>query len=78
MGAGGSDTGTIMFSFDTTSTTSRKYDIKVAQIPCGTNYRYLRFDFMLGVFLVFNHLNRLDSLIDYYLSDKIAHSSRVM
>ena len=40
MGAGGSDTGTIMFSFDTTSTTSRKYDIKVAQIPCGTNYRY--------------------------------------
>ena len=49
MGAGGSDTGTIMFSFDTTSTTSRKYDIKVAQIPCGTNYRYLIWLYAWGI-----------------------------
>jgi len=38
VGSGSSDTATIQMSFGTSTTVSRKWDIKVAQIPCGKNY----------------------------------------
>merc|ERR1719266_2635019 len=38
IGAANSDTATVAFTIGTTSSTSRKWDIKVAQIPCGANY----------------------------------------
>jgi len=38
IGAANSDTATIAFTIGTTSSTSRLWDIKVAQIPCGANY----------------------------------------
>jgi len=38
IGSGSSDTATLQFSFGTSTTVSRKWDIKVAQIPCGKNY----------------------------------------
>ena len=37
IGNGASDTATLAFAF-TGSSTSRKWDIKVAQIPCSTTY----------------------------------------
>merc|ERR1719150_1174301 len=38
IGAANSDTATVAFTIGTTSSTSRIWDIKVAQIPCGVNY----------------------------------------
>jgi len=38
IGAASSDTATISFTIGTTTSTSRIWDIKVAQIPCGANY----------------------------------------
>jgi len=38
IGAANSDTATVAFTIGTTSSTSRIWDIKVAQIPCGANY----------------------------------------
>ena len=37
IGTEASGTATLAFAFDGAST-NRKYDIKVAQIPCGTSY----------------------------------------
>merc|ERR1719150_3442803 len=38
IGAANSDTATVAFTIGATSSTSRIWDIKVAQIPCGANY----------------------------------------
>ena len=35
---GNSDSSTVEFAFGTTSSTSRQWDVKVAQIPCGASY----------------------------------------
>ena len=40
IGTGSSDSATVAFDFGTTSSTSRQWDIKVAQIPCGSSYGY--------------------------------------
>jgi hypothetical protein len=38
IGTGSSDSATVSFDFGTTSSTSHQWDIKVAQIPCGSTY----------------------------------------
>ena len=38
---GNSDSSTVEFAFGTTSSTSRQWDVKVAQIPCGASYGYV-------------------------------------
>ena len=40
LGRGASDTATIALSFGDSSSSQNKWDIKVAQIPCGANYEY--------------------------------------
>ena len=40
IGSGSSNSATVAFDFGTTSSTSRQWDIKVAQIPCGSSYGY--------------------------------------
>ncbi len=40
IGTVASDTATLNFNFGNAASTSRIWDIKVAQIPCGTNYAY--------------------------------------
>ena len=40
IGSGSGNSATVAFDFGTTSSTSRQWDIKVAQIPCGSSYGY--------------------------------------
>ena len=45
MGTLASDTATLNFAFGGSST-SRMWEVKVSQIPCGANYGYLTFVFI--------------------------------
>ena len=62
IGSGSSNSATVAFDFGTTSSTSRQWDIKVAQIPCGSSY---------GYWWIYIHcINRAHYYQTYFLLDK--------
>ena len=52
---GNSDSSTVEFAFGTTSSTSRQWDVKVAQIPCGASYGYVMLKKIPNNFVFVNH-----------------------
>ena len=53
LGRGASDTATIALSFGDSSSSQNKWDIKVAQIPCGANYECVYIYFFSIVILLY-------------------------